>query len=75
MTRFNSPGVYTSEKDLDLKKTGNQISEAVESNNSGGVTNPTKKPIFWVLRCGFWDDEGTWLSYARWQDDLVWPCE
>jgi len=74
--KYTSPGIYTSEKDLNFRENGrgNNILEATGRDNTNNST-PVIKPIFWILRCGLWEDEGTWLSYAKWEDSPIWPCK
>ena len=72
--RPNSPGVYTSEKDLSLKRGGisrGRLGEAVNNNDEPPYTPPVIKPIFWILECGYWNDEGVWLDYAKWEDTPI----
>lgn len=72
MPRFNSPGVYTSEKDLGLRSgNGGGFVEVVNNNAVNTYSPDVKKPIFWILQCGWWDDEGTWLDYAYWEDSIL----
>jgi hypothetical protein len=68
-----SPGVYTYEKDLSLRGGNNSLGSDEESLKIKEPTNsnPTVKPTFWVLECGIWDDEGSWLSYAKWEDSPI----
>lgn len=70
MPNFSSPGVYTSEKDLSLRRGRGKrgLGEVVDNGGVVPYSPPVKKPIFWVLRCGYWEDEGTWLDYAVWED-------
>lgn len=70
--RPGSPGVFTSERDLS-KREGRVRRGISEEGIIGGTqttgTNPVpKKPVFWILECGYWNDEGTWLDYAKWED-------
>jgi len=73
MPNFDSPGVYTSEKDLSLRIGGSRRGRGEVVNNGGIIpySPPVIKPIFWILRCGYWVDEGTWLDYDKWEDNII----
>ena len=75
--KYTSPGVYTSEKDLSFikKGSGNNILEVAGGDGTNNNSIPVIKPTFWILRCGIWEDGGTWLSYAKWEDSPIWPCK
>ncbi len=72
MTRFNSPGVYTSEKDLSSVNRlsllgGGQRETSAGSAGSGG----TIKSYSWLLKCGYWDDKNSWLDNENWEDENI----
>jgi len=72
--RFQSPGVYTSEKDLSSLERASLLRRGVKgggtagSGTGGGGTKPKSYP--WLLKCGYWNDSNYWIDSEQWEDTI-----
>jgi hypothetical protein len=68
MSRFLSPGVYTTEKDLSFRRSLASI-RRIPQTTSGQITPPPQPPqTVWILSFGFWNDNGFWFDNQQWND-------
>ena len=70
MSRFRSPNVKTTEKDLSNPLLPREVRNRLSGNSIlGGVTGQIPPPPFWILSFGIWNDNGVWVDNQIWLDN------
>jgi hypothetical protein len=70
MSKFLSPGVYTTEKDLSFRRSLASIrtSRGGTDTTSGQIIPSLPPQATWILQSGFWFDFGFWFDNNPWID-------
>jgi hypothetical protein len=73
MSKFLSPGVYTTEKDLTFRRSLTSIrtrgvTDTTSDTTSGQIIPSLPPQATWILQSGFWFDFGFWFDNNPWID-------